>query len=300
MARRLIGLRSHMGGHKLPAICQAAVEHPTGFWEGMPAAQAGPNWCSSMSNNKCSFGGVEFKEAKNISWRHRQRPGGGICHLNSHHQSRGYYQHDGYHAHHHGDPRAMMGTTVLCVRKDGKVVIVADGQVTVGSEIIKPNVRKVRRIGDNVIGGFAGATADAFTLFERLEAKLDEHPGQLTRAAVELAKAWRTDKYLRRLDAVMVVADPDLSLTITGNGDVLEPHDGIIGIGSGGSLALAAARALIDVVDMDAESIARKAMKIAADTCIYTNHNFTIETIDSNLSPRVDRTADSLSFPTKK
>lgn len=173
----------------------------------------------------------------------------------------------------------MRGTTVLCVRKGDQVVMMADGQVTLGSEILKPNVRKVRRIGDNVIGGFAGATADAFTLFERLEHKLDEHPGQLTRAAVELAKLWRTDKFLRRLDAVMVVADKTQSLQITGNGDVLEPHDGVIGIGSGGSYAVSAARALIDVPDMDALQIAKKAMKVAADICIYTNHNFVTETI---------------------
>jgi ATP-dependent HslUV protease subunit HslV len=171
------------------------------------------------------------------------------------------------------------GTTVLCVRKDDQVVIMADGQVTQGSEIVKPNVRKVRRINDDVIGGFAGATADAFTLFERLELKLEEHPGQLTRAAVELAKAWRTDKFLRRLDAVMIVADSKHSLQITGNGDVLEPHDGIIAIGSGGAHAGAASRALRDVDGMDAQTIAQKAMKIAADADIYTNHNFQTEVI---------------------
>ena len=180
----------------------------------------------------------------------------------------------------HGAGTAV-GTTVLCVRKGDEVVVMADGQVTMGAEVVKPNVRKVRRIGagGNVIGGFAGATADAFTLFERLETKLEEHPGQLTRAAVELAKAWRTDKYLRRLDAVMVVADSEQSLQITGGGDVLEPHDGIIGIGSGGSYALSAARALADVPGMDAMAIAKKSMGIAADLCIYTNHNFTVETL---------------------
>ncbi|EFJ04914.1 hypothetical protein SELMODRAFT_431977 [Selaginella moellendorffii] len=157
----------------------------------------------------------------------------------------------------HSD-KGMIGTTVLCIRKNDSVVIIGDGQVTMGAEILKPNVRKVRRIGENVIGGFAG---------------------QLTRAAVELAKAWRTDKFLRRLDALMVVADAEISLTITGTGDVLEPYDGIVGIGSGGSYASAAARALMDLPDMDAEKIARKAMKIAADCCIYTNHNFTLETI---------------------
>eukprot|EP00245_Coleochaete_scutata_P004449 TRINITY_DN1707_c0_g1_i1.p1 TRINITY_DN1707_c0_g1~~TRINITY_DN1707_c0_g1_i1.p1 ORF type:complete len:273 (-),score=58.07 TRINITY_DN1707_c0_g1_i1:302-1120(-) len=201
--------------------------------------------------------------------------------------------------HGHGADRGMLGTTVLCVRKGDKVVVIADGQVTMGNEIIKPNVRKVRRLGDNVIGGFAGATADAFTLFERLEAKLEEHPGQLTRAAVELAKAWRTDKFLRRLDAVMVVADADISLTITGNGDVLEPYDGVIGIGSGGSYASSAARALIDLPYMDAETIARKAMKIAADSCIYTNHNFVMEEIGINAAknPRSETVSMSLSIP---
>lgn len=171
------------------------------------------------------------------------------------------------------------GTTVLCVRKEGRVVMIADGQVTMGSEVVKHNVRKVRRLGAGVVGGFAGATADAMTLFERLESRLEEHPGQLMRAAVDLAKAWRTDKYLRRLDAVMLVADHEVSLHITGNGDVLEPTDGVIGIGSGGAYATSAARALIDVEGLDAEAIARKAMKIAADSCIYTNHQFTVETL---------------------
>ncbi|CAK0757493.1 hypothetical protein CVIRNUC_002544 [Coccomyxa viridis] len=167
-------------------------------------------------------------------------------------------------------------TTVLCVRKDDEVVIMADGQVTRNTEIVKPNVKKVRTMIDgSVIGGFAGATADAFTLFERLESQLEAHPGQLKRAAVELAKLWRLDKYLRRLDATMVVADAKESLTITGNGDVVEPHDGVVAIGSGGPYALAAARALIALPDYDAKTIAEKAMTIAADTCIYTNHNFT-------------------------
>ncbi|KAG0627723.1 hypothetical protein M758_2G223200 [Ceratodon purpureus] len=198
--------------------------------------------------------------------------------------------------HMHTENRGMLGTTVLCVRKNNKVIIIGDGQVTLGNEIIKPNVRKVRRLGANVIGGFAGGTADSFTLFERLESKLEEHSGQLTRAAVELAKAWRTDKFLRRLDAVMVVADAEISLTITGNGDVLEPYDGVIGIGSGGSYASAAARALIDLPDWDAEAIAKKAMKIAADCCIYTNHNFTIEQIDvAQRSSEVVKQAASLS-----
>jgi ATP-dependent HslUV protease subunit HslV len=172
------------------------------------------------------------------------------------------------------------GTTILAVRKGGKVVIAGDGQVSFGQTVIKSNARKVRRLGDgSVIGGFAGATADAFTLFERLEAKLEQHPGQLTRACVELAKDWRTDRYLRRLEAMMAVADAKSSLILSGNGDVLEPEDGLIGIGSGGTFALAAARALIDRNDMDAETIARRAMKIAAGICIYTNDNVVIETL---------------------
>ena len=158
----------------------------------------------------------------------------------------------------------------------------ADGQVTLGSQVIKPNVKKVRRLQNGVVGGFAGATADAFTLFERLEMKLEEYPGQLTRAAVELAKAWRNDKYLRRLEATMVVADKDHTFQITGGGDVIEPHDGVIGIGSGGPFATAAARALVDIPGLDAMAIAKKSMNIAADTCVYTNHNFIIETIPGN------------------
>jgi ATP-dependent HslUV protease subunit HslV len=179
----------------------------------------------------------------------------------------------------HSSSAEVKATTVLCVRKDGTTVVMADGQVTMGSEIVKPNVKKVRVIQPGVVGGFAGATADAFTLFERLEAKLEEHPGQLTRACVELAKAWRTDKFLRKLEATMIVADKDSSFQITGSGDVLEPHDGVIGIGSGGSYALAAARALVDVPGMSAYDIAKKAMTIAADTCVYTNHNFTHQII---------------------
>ncbi len=172
------------------------------------------------------------------------------------------------------------GTTILCVRKDGKVVIAGDGQVSLGQTVVKAKARKVRRLGDGkVIAGFAGATADAFTLFERLEAKLEQYPGQLTRAAVELAKDWRTDRFLRRLEAMMAVADKDVSLVLTGTGDVLEPDDGLIGIGSGGNYALAAARALIDRDDMDADAIARRAMAIAAEICIYTNSNVTIENL---------------------
>lgn len=173
------------------------------------------------------------------------------------------------------------GTTILSVRKNGRVVVAGDGQVSMGPTIMKPNARKVRRLHDGtVIGGFAGATADAFTLFERLEAKLERHNGQLMRAAVELAKDWRTDKYLRNLEAMMAVADKDITLILTGNGDVLEPVDGIAAIGSGGNFALSAARALIDY-ESDAETLARKAMKIAADLCVYTNENITLEALDS-------------------
>ena len=176
------------------------------------------------------------------------------------------------------DPIQWHGTTILSVRKGGQVVIAGDGQVSFGQTVMKANARKVRRLaGGEVMAGFAGATADAFTLFERLEAKLEQHPGQLTRACVELAKDWRTDRYLRRLEAMMAVADRSVSLVLTGNGDVLEPEDGLIGIGSGGSYALAAARALYDVDGMDAEAIARKAMKIAGDICVYTNQNITLE-----------------------
>jgi ATP-dependent HslUV protease, peptidase subunit HslV len=172
------------------------------------------------------------------------------------------------------------GTTILSLRKQGKVVIAGDGQVTFGNTVMKSNARKVRRLGKNdVIAGFAGATADAFALFERLEAKLEQHPGQLSRACVELAKDWRTDRYLRRLEAMMAVADKSTSLVLTGTGDVLEPEEGLIGIGSGGPYALAAARALIDVDGLDAEAIARKAMGIAADICIYTNRNIVIESL---------------------
>jgi ATP-dependent HslUV protease, peptidase subunit HslV len=174
------------------------------------------------------------------------------------------------------------GTTILTVRKGGKVVIAGDGQVSVGQTVIKHNAKKVRPLGKGggVIAGFAGATADAFTLFERLEAKLDQYPEQLTRACVELAKDWRTDRYLRRLEAMMLVADKTTSLVLTGTGDVLEPEGGIAGIGSGGNYALAAARALVDT-DMSAEEIARKAMAIAADICVYTNTSLTIESLDA-------------------
>jgi ATP-dependent HslUV protease subunit HslV len=173
------------------------------------------------------------------------------------------------------------GTTILLVRKGPDVVLAGDGQVSVGNTIMKSNAKKLRRLskgdGRDVIAGFAGSTADALTLFERLEGKLEKHPGQLARACVELAKDWRQDKYLRRLEAMMAVADKQSSFVLTGSGDVLEPEDGLIGIGSGGSFALAAARALIDVDGLSAEAIARKAMKIAADICIYTNHTVIIE-----------------------
>ncbi len=176
------------------------------------------------------------------------------------------------------DPQLLHGTTILSVRKGGEVVVAGDGQVTVGQTILKSNARKVRRLGDgSVIAGFAGATADALTLFERLEGKLEQHPGQLTRACVELAKDWRMDRYLRRLEAMMAVADKSASLVLTGTGDVLEPEDGLIGIGSGGMYALAAARALIGQEGMDAETIARRAMEIAAGVCVYTNTNVVVE-----------------------
>ncbi|MBI5114465.1 ATP-dependent protease subunit HslV [Rhodoplanes serenus] len=171
------------------------------------------------------------------------------------------------------------GTTIVTVRKGGIVAVGGDGQVSIGQTIVKANARKVRRLAKgDVIGGFAGATADAFTLFERLEAKLEQYPGQLMRASVELAKDWRTDRYLRRLEAMMIVADPKISLVLTGNGDVLEPENGVVGIGSGGNYALAAARALIDT-DLDAETIVRRSLQIAADICVYTNGNLTIETL---------------------
>ena len=176
--------------------------------------------------------------------------------------------------------RLWHGTTILAVRKDNRVVVAGDGQVSLGNTVIKANARKVRRIGDGgVLAGFAGATADAFTLFERLEAKLEAHPGQLARACVELAKDWRTDRYLRRLEAMMAVADASVSLVLTGTGDVLEPEDGLIGIGSGGAYALAAARAMMDRDDLDAAAIARRALAIAAGICVFTNTEILVETL---------------------
>ena len=176
------------------------------------------------------------------------------------------------------------GTTIIGVKKNGKTVIAGDGQVSMGNTVMKPNARKVRRLGEGgaekgkVIGGFAGATADAFTLFERLEKKLEQHSGQLLRAAVELAKDWRTDKYLRNLEALMIVADKEVMLVLTGNGDVLEPEGGVAAIGSGGNYALAAARAL-DPYEEDAEKIARRAMEVAAEVCVFTNDRVTVETV---------------------
>lgn len=179
------------------------------------------------------------------------------------------------------DNSKMYGTTILSIRKDESVVVIGDGQVSLGHTVIKSGAKKVRRLsGDSVIAGFAGTTADAFTLFERLESKLDKHPGQLMRACVELAKDWRMDKYLRKLEAMMIVADKSVSLVITGTGDILEPEDGIAAIGSGGNFALSAAKALIDVKGISIEEIAKRAMKIAADICVYTNHNVVIEKIE--------------------
>lgn len=172
------------------------------------------------------------------------------------------------------------GTTIIGVKRGDKIVVAGDGQVSMGNTVMKPNARKVRRIGEGgkVVAGFAGATADAFTLFERLEKKLEQYSGQLLRASVELAKDWRTDKYLRNLEALMIVADEECLLVLTGNGDVLEPEGGIAAIGSGGNYALAAARALAEYED-DAEKIARKAMAVAADICVFTNGNLTVEEV---------------------
>ena len=179
------------------------------------------------------------------------------------------------------DPLGWHGTTILCVRKDGRVAMAGDGQVSLGQTVVKGNARKVRRIAQGkVLAGFAGATADAFTLLERLEAKLERFPDQLERACVELAKDWRTDRYLRRLEALLAVADGKRSLLLTGQGDVLEPEDAVIGIGSGGNFALAAARALITVEGIPAEEVCRRAMKIAGDICVYTNGNIVLESLD--------------------
>ncbi len=182
----------------------------------------------------------------------------------------------------HDEDRRWRATTILMVRKGGRVVIGGDGQVSLGQTVMKSNARKVRRLAKGeVIAGFAGATADAFTLFERLESKLEQYPGQLMRACVELAKDWRTDRYLRRLEAMMLVADRQVGLVLSGTGDVLEPEHGVVAIGSGGNYALAAARALVESTDLDAEAIVRKGLGIAAEICVYTNPNITIETLES-------------------
>ncbi len=173
------------------------------------------------------------------------------------------------------------GTTVVCIRRGNKVVLGSDGQVTLGNTVMKGNARKVRRLHqDKVIAGFAGGTADAFTLFEYFEGKLQKHSGQLVRAAVEMAKDWRTDRTLRRLEALLIVADKEASLLITGNGDVIEPEHDVLAIGSGGPYALAAARALLDNTELDARQIAEKALNIAADICIYTNHSLSLEELE--------------------
>ena len=180
-----------------------------------------------------------------------------------------------------GNLSSWHSTTILCLRKGSDVVVAGDGQVSMGDTVVKSNALKIRRLATgSVITGFAGATADAFTLFERLEAKLEQFPNQLTRACVELAKDWRTDRYLRRLEALMAVADANVSLIVSGTGDVLEPEDGIIGIGSGGNYALAAARALINRDDLDGETVARRAMEIAAGICVYTNNTIVIEKLE--------------------
>ena len=180
------------------------------------------------------------------------------------------------------DSPSMHATTILMVRRRGRVVIGGDGQVSLGQTIVKGNARKVRRLAKGaVIGGFAGATADAFTLFERLEGKLEQYPGQLLRACVELTKDWRTDRYLRRLEAMMLVADRDVGLLLSGSGDVLEPEGGVMAIGSGGNYALSAARALAENTDLDAEEVVRKSLAIAADICVYTNANIVIEALET-------------------
>jgi len=180
----------------------------------------------------------------------------------------------------HKNQNSFYATTILSVRKNGKVAIAGDGQVSFGQTILKSNAKKIRKLGDgSIIVGFAGATADAFTLFERLETKLEQYSNQLTRACVELAKDWRTDKYLRRLEAMMIVINKDTSLVLTGNGDVLEPEDGVIGIGSGGNYALSAARALMDIESLSAEDVVKKSMKIAAELCVYTNDNIVVEVL---------------------
>ncbi len=182
----------------------------------------------------------------------------------------------------HSSPTTWYGTTILSVRDEKKVVIIGDGQVSLGQTVLKSAAKKVRRLGSGgkVITGFAGATADAMALFERLEGKLEQYPDQLARACVEMAKDWRTDRYLRRLEAMMIVADKSVTLILTGTGDVLEPEDGVVGIGSGGMYALSAARALKSVNTLSAEDIAKRSMDVASEICVYTNNNYTIESID--------------------
>jgi ATP-dependent HslUV protease subunit HslV len=180
----------------------------------------------------------------------------------------------------HSNPNLLYGTTILSVRKNGQVAIAGDGQVSFGNTVLKSNAKKIRKLGDgSIIGGFAGATADAFTLFERLESKLEQYPKQLMRSCVELAKDWRTDKYLRRLEAMMIVIDKNITLVLTGTGDVVEPEDGIIGIGSGGNFALSAARALATIDNLSAQEIVERSMKIASKLCVFTNDNIIIESL---------------------
>ncbi|EGC35031.1 hypothetical protein DICPUDRAFT_34073 [Dictyostelium purpureum] len=198
----------------------------------------------------------------------------------------------------HSDPYRMKSTTILSVRRNGKVVIIGDGQCTLGHSIVKPNAKKIRKLADGkIIAGFAGSVGDAFTLFELLEKKLAEHRGLLLKSCVELAQQWRTDKYYRRLEASIIVADKDITLTLDGNGDVLEPNDGILAIGSGGDFALSAARALLTVPDIDPEEIAKRSMKIAADICIYTNHNFVMEVLTSDSNENNNKNDLSSPFP---
>lgn len=227
------------------------------------------------------FSGLIFQNARS-PWNtfHKLAPfSRTLC---THHGIYGSY-HESWHA-----------TTICAIRKGGEVCMVGDGQVSLGETVLKPNARKIRKIGDNtVMTGFAGATADCFTLLERLETKLEQYPGQLLRASVELAKQWRTDKFLRHLEAMIIACDKDVSLTITGNGDVVEPKDGVIAIGSGGLYAASAARALMDS-DLTAREIATKAMNIAADTCVYTNHNFITESLfESNEDTKSDESETS-------
>eukprot|EP00918_Siedleckia_nematoides_P048842 GHVU01107059.1.p2 GENE.GHVU01107059.1~~GHVU01107059.1.p2 ORF type:complete len:207 (+),score=38.22 GHVU01107059.1:732-1352(+) len=194
---------------------------------------------------------------------------------------------------------ARHGTTILCVKRGGDAVIIGDGQVTQGNRVLKPNARKIRRLKKDVIMGFAGTTADAFTLMERLEGKLEEHPGQLLRSCVELAKMWRMDRYLRHLQAVMIVADQNIALEVTGNGDVLESHDGVLGVGSGSPYAIAAARALYPDASISVKDIAFRAMNIAADMCVHTNTNFIVEKISEASEAEVLAAAAATSTPTE-